>query len=261
MSVRPFSPDDREQLIGLWQTVFGDSREFITEFLDCVVRPGRGMVMEEADQIVAAAYIIDGIRFSERPTPYIYAVSTLPAYRGKGYGAVVTAACAAEIEAEGGIAALHPAESGLFDWYARQNFLPFCTVRETVMAPIGAESALLTRLSAEEYLRLRRFMLRQAPAANFEPQLLDWWARWSNGVFYGYDGGCLCICRSGDALFIPELLSRQNADAALSAVARNQKVLVRTPTLSGFEGFGPEKAFISARGTFPSPGYWGFAFE
>ena len=147
MSVRPFVPGDREQLIGLWQAVFGDDARVVGDFLDRIVRPGRGMVWDEAGQLTAVAYIIDGIRLDGRDCPYIYAVSTLPAFRGRGYGAAVSNACAALIESQGGIAALHPAEESLFGWYAQQGFQPLCTVREAVLTPNETAPAALTPLS------------------------------------------------------------------------------------------------------------------
>ncbi|MGI6029255.1 MAG: GNAT family N-acetyltransferase [Candidatus Heteroscillospira sp.] len=252
MSLRQFESGDRTGLIRLWQTVFGDGEDFITEFLDEVVKPGRGAVWDEDGVIAAVAYIIDGITVENQPLPYIYAVSTLPEYRGRGLGRAVSLACA---EMSGG-AVLHPAENSLFDWYGKMGFAPCSRIYEAKM-PCGASALPLTPLSAEEYAKIRRSLLRGHRFADYEPRLLDWWARRWNGRFYGFEGGCLSISGS----FVPELLAVSKGAQALAAASGGNTVTVRTPALEGFESFGAKCDFLAGLGALPSAEYFPFVFD
>ena len=261
MSVRPFTDEDRPQLVHLWQTIFGDDAAFIHTFFNRIVLSGRGMIWDENGTVAAAAYIIDGITVDARSFPYIYAVSTLPEFRGRGYGAAVSSACADLILAEGGVPVLHPAEASLFTWYAHQNFFPISQLRQGKIMTYSNSTASVTPVSVREYLTLRRQMLEDFSFAEFTPQLLDWWAEWSGGHFFSSPDGCFCLCENGSSVFVPEILTRGSAAALLSAAAPNREVLVRGPALPGFDDFAPELPFLAARDSSFTEIYWPFVFD
>ena len=260
MIIRRFEDRDCPQLIALWQTVFGDSEAFVCDFLDYIVFPGRGFVAEIEGMIAAAAYIIDGINVSGTPHPYIYAVSTLPEFRGRGYGEAVSRACAELISAEGGKAALHPAEESLFAWYGKMGFYPAVSVYEGKIT--ATENAIeITPLSPAAYAEKRRRLLCGTSFADFDTKLLDWWQKNWKAEFYGFNSGCMAVLRvnENDA-FVPELIATEKAVSALSALGVKE-ICVRTPELEGFEHFGSKKDFISVFGAESPCGYWGFAFD
>jgi len=256
MKLRPYDSADRAALTSLWQTVFGDEPAFIEDFLTNLARPGRGYAAEIDGVLAAAAYIIDGIQIDGTPWPYIYAVSTLPEYRGLGCGAAVSRACAELICREGGVPCLHPAERTLFDWYGKMGFAPAMRARQAFVSSPETAPISLTPLSPAQYAAVRREILDGHAFADFDPALLDWWQRGWKGRFYGFDGGCLAVC----GRFVPELLARKNAGGALAA-ALESRSLVRTPALAGFAGFGDTHDCVAAIGAPATDGYFGFFFD
>ena len=113
MAVRPVRALERQGLLSLWETVFGDGGGFVNSFLDGTGVEIGGFAAVENGVTAAAAYTVGGISVGGVPYPYIYAVSTLPEFRGHGLGAEVSEACAAEAESRGGVPALHPVNSNV----------------------------------------------------------------------------------------------------------------------------------------------------
>jgi len=260
MKIRKFEGRDREQLLHLWHTVFGDNYLFVGDFLDNVILPGRGFVADVEGSIAAAAYIIDGITVDGEPHPYIYAVSTLPEYRGHGCGEAVSRACAELIESEGGKASLHPAEESLFNWYGKMGFKSAFGVYEGNVET-SAEPIALTIISPSEYAERRKALLNGHRFADFDPRLLEWWETNWSGSFFSFNGGCMAVLRFNDLdLIIPELISTKNALGAIAALDTDN-AYVRTPALDGFEHFGIKKDFVSVYNCGEESGYWGFAFD
>lgn len=264
MITRQIRSSDREQLIALWQSVFGDSVDFIEDFLDNVMLPSRGFVAEVDGKIGSAAYIIDGISVSARPFPYIYAVSTLPEHRGLGMGEAVSLACARQIESEGGTAALHPAEDSLFNWYGKMGFAPSFSACESIIDISSETPIALKQLTPVEYALERRRMLSGNIFADFEPRLLTWLQKMSGGKFYNFDGGCAFAYSFSGTLNVAELLSTHNGRAAMATMSKNAdstRVFVRTPALDSLEQIGEICDFVATAHSDINSAYWGFAFD
>jgi GNAT superfamily N-acetyltransferase len=256
MTIRSFRAGDTAGALRLWKTVFGDDDNFILRFLG---GSARGFVADEGGVIAAAAYIVDGISLGGRAWPYIYAVATLPEFRGQGLGAAVSLACAEQIELEGGVAALRPAEPSLFDWYARLGFTPAISVREAVITPKAAPCR-ITPLSPSDYAAERRAVLDGTLYADFDPALFKWWSDSFGGRFAAFDGGCAAYVPGKERCFVAELLSRADASSAVAALAGGCDSLVRTPDLPDFFGWGKASDFIAARGGFKGS-WWGLVFD
>lgn len=265
MILRQFCPDDFSGIFSLWSSVFGDGEDFVRPFLENIVVPGRGFVAIEDETVAAAAFIVDGIHVSAVKHPYIYAVSTLPEFRGRGFGKAVSLACAQLISKGDGVPCLHPAEPSLFDWYAEMGFHPAVSIREgtVTLSSAPSESVPLTKIAHAEYGALRRSMLSGVAFADFSDKLLRWQA--SLGIsYYAFDGGCFAAHSDGEKMIVPELLANNNALSALQTLCSENKIYsctVRTPALSRFDGFGPQQKFVSVASQNTNIGYWGFVFD
>lgn len=257
MGVRLLKSTDEPQLILLWQEAFGDDTDFICDFLHNIARRQQSIVWDEYGKICSAAYLIDGITVCGRPVPYIYAVATLPEYRGRGFGAAVCDACI-EI-AKPNSCALSPADERLSAWYEKIGFIPSYNLYEAKMQPEYRDFE-LTELDAKSYAALRRRLLKNTNYADFRAGLLKWWQRCWNGRFYSFDGGCVSICRQDEGFLIPELLAYKNGMAALGRLCGGFSVCVRTPVLDKFEVFGEKKPFLSAAPA-DTGVFWSFTFE
>jgi len=82
--------DDQEELIALWQEAFGDSRQYILQFLERFFKENNVYVWRENHKIVSAAYVLPAkmcYRKDGEPETveayYLYAVATKKEYRGK----------------------------------------------------------------------------------------------------------------------------------------------------------------------------------
>lgn len=152
---------DREQIMKIWQTCFGDEEEYISFYLEHRMTEDNMLVIYEDGKAVSMAsflpaqYDWNGISW---PVRYVYAVATLPEYRQKGYAAEILR-FAGEQYGEALIVA--PADESLCSFYERLGFfqvfekktveyqksdLPDCAG----IRPIEMESIL-----AEEYLAIR----------------------------------------------------------------------------------------------------------
>ena len=176
---RPSRPGEEIALREVWKVVFGDDGAFMEMFFRELYLPGMAQVVEEDGKIVASAYVIP---FGE--ANYIYAVGTLPAYRGRGYGRAVTLAAAG-----GRGAYLCPAEESLKTWYREAMGAVPADWREIGPLPENA-----IPISAEEFARERERLLHDMPHVPYPPQVLRLFAldgsfyRDSAGAVYAADG-------------------------------------------------------------------------
>ncbi len=78
---------DYETLKALWKTAFDDSDEALERFFSKAVTENNALALFEGEKAVSMLYILDGHICADCRTysaAYIYAVCTLPEYRGKG---------------------------------------------------------------------------------------------------------------------------------------------------------------------------------
>ena len=178
---RPSLPGEEAALRELWIAVFGDDGAFLELFFRELYHPGMAQIIEVNGVIVSAAYTIP---FGA--ARYIYAVGTLPAYRGRGFGKAVTLAAA-----DGRGAYLCPAGETLKTWY-----------RET-MGAVPADRRTLCRLpkdaapiAAEEYAREREALLVGVPHASYSLPILSLFAL-DGGFYRDRDGALYAADRDG----------------------------------------------------------------
>ncbi len=182
MTPRLSRPEDENALRSLWRAVFGDPEAFIDAFFREVYFPGMASVAEDDGRIVSAAY-----RVPFGPYAYIYAVGTLPAFRGRGLGRAVTLAAA-----DGAPAYLLPADPGLRTWYERS--MGARPAGLLYPAELPSERSLI---SAEEYASRREELLAGVPHAVYSPGLLRLFSL--DGAFYAGSDGSVYAAEGGTA--------------------------------------------------------------
>lgn len=196
MTPRPSRAGEEAALKALWREVFGDSDEYINTFFQNIYRTGMASVVEEDGAIVAAAYAVPfvGVR-------YIYAVATLPEYRGRGYGKAVTLAAAG-----GEPAYLCPADATLRCWYALSMRAKTVSYRSGAPLP-----SVRRKITAEEFNTRREEWLRGLPHVQYPEGILTLFSVTGeffcgeNGDIYAVDDGRVCEAlpaRVGDEPFL-----------------------------------------------------------
>lgn len=172
---RPSRAGEEPALRAVWKTVFGDSDAFLDAFFRLVYRPGMAAVAEAEGRIVSAAYAVP-----LQNAVYLYAVATLPAFRGRGLGEAVTMAAAG-----GRPAYLCPAETSLRDWYARRM-----GARTVSYRPVWTAAPARRAMTPEEYNAARETLLRDVPHAVYSLPVLELFAADGGGFFETENGVC-----------------------------------------------------------------------
>lgn len=268
-SLRPSRHDDEPQLRALWSTVFGDGNEFLNPFFETLYPCGGALVCDFCGKIIASVYplnIGDIVTEADRaPCIMIYALGTLPEYRGMGCASALMNACTGS-----GTYILHPANKELFDFYESLGYKTcFYFKDKTLTADMisPANSVRAERISADEYNALRNRLLAAIPhieynasAVKFEEFLCS-----DGGLFRlsgrGFSGICAAE-RYLNTAYVKELLvPDEYYSDAVSAIAkavpadkyRIRSIAGNSQTASAF-GMAKSDAAIA-------PGWYGFAFD
>lgn len=124
--IRLAEEKDIPELKALWRDVFLEEEAYLDTFFEKVFKGENALLYEEDGRIAAALHmvpysmIVDEV---EHSLLYLYAIGTLPEYRGKGYAGEITREALRVAEDRGYSAAfLVPAEESLFLWYERMGF-------------------------------------------------------------------------------------------------------------------------------------------
>ena len=172
---------DEASLRRLWETVFGPEKDFIDLFFRKLYSPGSAAVAEIGGEIVSAAYVV-----SFGKARYIYAVATLPEYRGRGLGKAVTMLSAGREPAY-----LYPADRDLREWYMRRM-----GARPVNFRPIFDTPTDLRPIPPAEYTVRREALLKGVPHAEYPPAVTELFAL--TGSFYADGKGGIWAMEDGE---------------------------------------------------------------
>jgi len=175
--IRFITRHDFPQIMRSWQTCFGDSEAYIRLFWDAGFPLCRGLADEQNGVLTAMAFLLPGalvLREESHPATYVYAVATLPEYRGRGIAAALMQR-AAEIAREEGQAALCllPGSEGLYDYYAKLGYSVGFS-RQVFDFPAGSKQAAFDPNLAAKH---RKACWNELGYFAWLPPLLDYMAK------------------------------------------------------------------------------------
>ncbi len=246
--------EDAPALKALWKTVFGDPDSNIELFFDLYFSPERTRVVKDGKTPVSAAYILpagsfalpDGMRTN---CAMLYAIATLPGYKGRGFGSAVTESAAAHaLEGSYSAVVLKPADAGLFKYYEKRlGFLPFFEAVETTydsdQLPAANPGFYLSPADPGEYRRVRQILLNSCIYIDIDERALSYQqqlCRASGGDLYiikhgGNDIGCAAVEPEAGSVHVKELLlsnGAQTKDAVRLLAGHHpaNRYIVRYPT-------------------------------
>lgn len=270
--VRSSVLEDEYQLRALWTAVFGDGDEFLNPFFNAFFSPGSVLVCESSDKIIASVYPLpigsllleNGCRI---PCVMIYALGTMPQYRGLGCASALVNACCQS----GAVYVLRPANEKLFKFYEKLGFktcfyysnktftfdeLKLCTDSSAVpLTPEEYNKKRNSILSGNSYIEYNE------NAVNFENFLCKGQMfELSSDVF-----SAVCTVEKYlDTAYIKELLVPpeyyNEAVAAAARAVKAGKYYVRSFNLGSGA---PAEPFGMAKGEIlpEFPAWYGFAFD
>ena len=249
---------DRKALQDIWRAVFGDTDDEIDTFLKFYFDP-QMTVIATSDGIPAAiGFILPSGHFCDSggsvPCGMIYAVATLPEFRGRGIGASIVRELISIGRSAGiGAIVLHPAEDSLFEYYSDRSGLKtwfYMSERKYTRSPPGAKAIGLTPVADNEYRAVREKLLSGIPHIEFDSRALSYQAelchRCGGGLFSAetsYGPACAIVeIETGGAVLIKELLAPdKSAEDIVSAIISKypaSEYRVRSP--AGFDSRGSE---------------------
>ncbi len=225
--------EDIPALEKIWTACFGDGQAYQDLFFQNRFHPDNTVVWRERGTAVAMAHLMPYTMEDERGErhlcDYVYAVSTLPEFQGKGISSRLLSYAAQTAEKRGACAlSLVPAEESLFDFYRKRGYHTEYYVKRMRVTPeeIGAVPALsFAPCEGQELFSLREAYYGATPFfVRWDRQALDYILLESAYVgrrclsFTGKRQGYLFCEQAGeDSLFIREIGCEQEDFPAVLA--------------------------------------------
>lgn len=216
-----FSNDgDKATLKNIWQSGFSDDQNTVDAFFDKGENLFKCLVYADGEKPVAAMYIFDcTLNRGENgyKSAYLYALSTLPEYRGKG---IMTSLIkyAEDYLAEKGYDYLFlaPSDNSLCKYYEKLGFLP-CDMKKCADIPADCIFDMPTETKALSAAEL--YELRESSFSNyvgFDKTILGFMLDFCEAEAISFDGGWAVV--DGDEEMIRVIEFSGEINRTLSAV-------------------------------------------
>ncbi len=246
MNVKPINlTEDKPVLLQLWSTAFPEDQAFAELFLQEAMPPVTGWVCRVEDQPVSMAYLLPAtlqIGGETCKAQYVYAVATLPEYRGLGCASTLLRTVAEQTDAD--ILYLYPATPKAGKLYQRLGYRDILRRKTVGFQAISPGKPLKTLsfypFSAEKYAELREKYQPYTAfcRADFPEKLLN--VLLNNATLLEWEDGFVLMQEDENTCVLSEVVtSEDNVPLLLSSVQQvrpDKPVLARLP--GGEEGAG-----------------------
>ncbi|MGE4483981.1 MAG: GNAT family N-acetyltransferase [Oscillospiraceae bacterium] len=281
--LRSSLPGDEPALKRIWHTVFGDNMDYIDAFFERVYSPSSALLMEVDGNIASAVYIlpIGSLKLpggETYPCTVSYAFATLPAFRSRGYGALIAKAAVEKTFSDGFSAAtICPAEDSLFNYYTEKVGYGdyFYSDEHVYTAFDSAAKGKIRAAAASEYSEMRENLLNSRAHIAFDKKYIEYQeflCSRSGGLFaIESDAGIGCCAAEkmpDGSVLVKELLTPDiRADDAVSLLQRAipaGKYIVRSPAIGTGRGLRFAMLYVKEVPELPagsSAPWYGFAFD
>lgn len=266
--IRASKKADEKGLRALWTAVFGDEDDFLNPFFD-IFGAESAFLCEKDGKIISAVYPLDVGYFvspdgEKTPCRMIYALATLPEYRGENCASGLMEYC----RDENAVYVLKPAGGSLFKFYQKLGYTAHFKCREEVFMyedlPQSGNSRAV-RLTAHSYGEERERLLKGTAHIAYNGAALSFESFISGGRMFKITGGgfeaAAVVEADGGTAHIKELIApRGHISEAVSAIheaVRFERYHVRTI------GNGDDDIFAMATGkvNFGNNAWYGFSFD
>lgn len=239
--VRLASPGDQPVVEHLLRTGFGDEEEFLCAFFNHLYPHYDTLLSMDGDDIAAMAILIScRILAPGKPAEdalYLYSLTTLPAFRGRGHAQKLLNAAKEKCSR----VFLHAADDSLFAMYAARGWRSMMHVRQQEI-PAVKPGFSITRLRGKEYRLLREKYLHNTPHIAWDETTM----RFLDDLLFSGNGG-LYACDDG----IAAVLSREDNNCLPVAEALGKNALSLAAALAYMNGCPQASALIPCTAEFP----------
>lgn len=158
MIIRHPEKTDIDALKNLWCQAFNDSDSFLNDFFEIAFEKNHSMIIEKDKKLASMLFWLD-CTFDNKKVAYVYAIATFKNFQKQGLCKNLMTALHAHLKASGYVGAcLVPSSDNLFIFYGKMGYIKCIYNNEdTVLAKEGFVD--ITKISAEEYIRLRKTYL------------------------------------------------------------------------------------------------------
>lgn len=188
------------QMRSLWKQAFGDTDAFLDSFFATGFSPERCRCLLQGDRLAAVLYWFD-CRWQNKKVAYLYAVATDEAFRNQGLCRTLMENTHAYLQSLGYAGtALVPGNLGLFAFYEKMGYLPFCPMKQ-VFAEASGHAVSVSPISPEVFWEQRKPYLPES-ALIPETDVLPFLASFSE--FYTGKNALFCVNKEGDTVTFQE---------------------------------------------------------
>lgn len=161
---------DFEQIISLWHDVFGDSPEFVKEYLNRFYN--RVLLYREGEEIAGMLSLLD-LSEGKKTGYYIYAVATDERYRLRGIASALIE-YAKSLCRKDEFLILVPAEDSLFGFYEKLGFSEISCVRKRNLMKTVIDAYLpVNVISPTEFMILRKEFFKDTNFIEWDIDVLN----------------------------------------------------------------------------------------
>ena len=212
---------ESEQIVGLWQEAFGDSREWVLMYLSDNIE--NVLIYEEEGEVFGMLSLLP-VSYKGRGGYYVYGVATAKAHRSKGVSTKLLEY--AKNLAGDGFLVLVPRNQGLFEFYGGRGFFPVNSVTTVEMAKRDTKSGCeVMPATCEEYYQIRKNKLENL--IEWDENMLRSIRKFENGRYYKNHKGDGAFCYAYDGvLYIKELLGDEDMIGSLADAYEVDRVRV-----------------------------------
>lgn len=262
--------EDKARIRTLWQMAFGDTEEFLDRFFQLYPCWEDILVLCEADRPEAMLVLMPTAltdRVGRRwGLPYVYALATDPACRGRGYARRLLSYADQVAQSQGaaGICTV-PAQPSLHRFFAGAGYEEGFSTRVWTAAGVGEEGA-WRPAEAGEYNAMRRRLLSGLPYLDYPDRLIALQrgvSQFSGAQLYLRTGGvpgCAAVERTEEGLVAKELLLPSGEQAALPGPGQLRGPAPWREGLGQVVPFGMVRWFSAGHPELKQ-GYLGLAFD
>ena len=202
---------NREEIHKIWETCFGDEAELVDFYLDKrMTEDNMLLICQDGHAVSMASFLDINVRDGEewKPAKYVYAVATLPEYRGRGYAGKILKKAEEIFNMP---LVLVPAEKELVGYYRKVGFteaypserlLEKQDVPELFAAELNSYS--VEEITAAEYKRIREQKLMR-----------DGFIAWDEAAIrFAMDFNCFCGGRTVKVVWSDDISRDESAEDA-----------------------------------------------
>lgn len=210
--------NDRESLLMLWNSCFGDGEKYVYPFLDTFLKEDNVYIFEDVGKAVSAVYALD-CKIGKYKGIYFYAVATDENYRRQGL-AKKEIEFLIDYKTKKGtdVFLLTPSNEKNRSYYKTLGFEDFFYCGKKAFSKGDEKSRISEDFSADELFELREKGWEETEFVSFPKEHFSFALRFSERIFTEKEDGKITAYALVDGKKITELYAGENREKFVSAI-------------------------------------------